>query len=773
VRRHESSESEPEKRPHPPSKDEEGASPAAERNVVTDVQHLQQSAGNQAVARWLTASRTPDAAGGADAGSVASTAATQVAGGSGSAGRLPEVLADGLGQSLGADVRDVRVHTDEASGQAASAIGARAFTSGQDVHFAPGAYDPASTEGRRLIAHEVAHTVQQRGRPAGVQGAGVGGDGARISRRGDPHEAEAERFADAFVAGGTAPVTAGSTSATPVVSRSPDFTPRFGGDAGVLKLSFLNANVKLNVSVKNARSAPRGTNLVWSWGATATDGVEKGDISPATGPNATFNAKAKKPTPARTRDEMAANLEVTEPGQTPVVHAVRPAMRVGVMEPAYEVEQKVVPGPQGGGSPASLKPGDVLEFRVTFDNVEKPKELGDAGHFRWNLTPGSGLFLDELGGVPVPDDKPFQARPHRWEGDTLVYSVYCHHAGSATYKLDFNVPGAPAVSREFPLKAETSLAFFLERCNAATDRHRALLATIDAYIQQGFMNYKAGFEAADAALKQYAERQRLTREILLGILFAGLGGAAGGAVGGYVKALSSSQKWFGQVASAATREALLGAVTDAPKDMVKYGVRLGRLLGGGGAGGRRAPTPDDATPDAHQGKQQGGQQGGGGPAQASLDVDPLNWYASIQKAKSQEEAKVATNLQLWKTSTIDAMAAGSTATIDFDPVNAVTESTKLGGKTVTELGNPPSAAEYEKTMWEAWIEKYAYTLELNVGCGQWGSHVEDNVGKEIKREMERVAKALQQKGIESSWLTNALTEARRIADEKARKSREL
>jgi len=70
---------------------------------------------------------------------------------------------------VGADLGGVRVHNDSAAGEAAEALNARAFTVGQDVFFARGQYDPHSTAGRHLIAHEVAHTVQQRGGSAGAQ----------------------------------------------------------------------------------------------------------------------------------------------------------------------------------------------------------------------------------------------------------------------------------------------------------------------------------------------------------------------------------------------------------------------------------------------------------------------------------------------------------------------------------------------------------------------------------------------------------------------------
>jgi hypothetical protein len=64
---------------------------------------------------------------------------------------------------FGTDLTGVRLHTDANAGNLASAIGARAFTSQQDIFFAHGQYQPESPTGQRLLAHELTHTVQQRG----------------------------------------------------------------------------------------------------------------------------------------------------------------------------------------------------------------------------------------------------------------------------------------------------------------------------------------------------------------------------------------------------------------------------------------------------------------------------------------------------------------------------------------------------------------------------------------------------------------------------------
>lgn len=75
-------------------------------------------------------------------------------------------------QKLGADLSSVRVHTSGESAAASDKLGARAFTTGTDVHFGAGEYAPGTKEGDRLIAHELTHAVQAQKSANPAQGFG-------------------------------------------------------------------------------------------------------------------------------------------------------------------------------------------------------------------------------------------------------------------------------------------------------------------------------------------------------------------------------------------------------------------------------------------------------------------------------------------------------------------------------------------------------------------------------------------------------------------------
>lgn len=65
--------------------------------------------------------------------------------------------------AFGRDFSSVRVHTDPLAARSVQAVGARAYTVGQDIAFGAGLHDPSSHEGKKLIAHELTHTIQQLG----------------------------------------------------------------------------------------------------------------------------------------------------------------------------------------------------------------------------------------------------------------------------------------------------------------------------------------------------------------------------------------------------------------------------------------------------------------------------------------------------------------------------------------------------------------------------------------------------------------------------------
>jgi hypothetical protein len=78
---------------------------------------------------------------------------------------LPQSEQEFFEPRFAADFSQVRVHADTQAAATARAVNARAFTLGRHIVFGNGAYQPTTSEGKKLLAHELAHVIQQSGEP--------------------------------------------------------------------------------------------------------------------------------------------------------------------------------------------------------------------------------------------------------------------------------------------------------------------------------------------------------------------------------------------------------------------------------------------------------------------------------------------------------------------------------------------------------------------------------------------------------------------------------
>lgn len=86
---------------------------------------------------------------------------------------LPESERAFFESRLGQELGDVRIHTDVRAAKQAEQLDARAFTLGQDIVFGAGQYAPHTDEGKRLLAHELTHIVQQESMASGKAGGAI------------------------------------------------------------------------------------------------------------------------------------------------------------------------------------------------------------------------------------------------------------------------------------------------------------------------------------------------------------------------------------------------------------------------------------------------------------------------------------------------------------------------------------------------------------------------------------------------------------------------
>lgn len=98
---------------------------------------------------------------------------------------------------FGQDFSGVRLHTDSRAAQSARAVNSLAYTVGRDVVFGEGQYAPGASSGKRLLAHELTHVIQQEwGQTSGTQNKSL-----EVSNPTNDFEREAERHAERTMSG--------------------------------------------------------------------------------------------------------------------------------------------------------------------------------------------------------------------------------------------------------------------------------------------------------------------------------------------------------------------------------------------------------------------------------------------------------------------------------------------------------------------------------------------------------------------------------------------
>jgi hypothetical protein len=158
-----------------------------ESEPAASVTALQNLVGNRAVQRLL-AQRSGDAPFELDKETEARINSQR-----GGGQTLDEGVRQNLEMTMGHDFSGVHIHNSPEADDLNKQLGAKAFTTGNDIFFRQGQYDPHSSAGQELIAHEATHVVQQS------QGVVSHGSGMTVNAPGDVFEQEADSVADQVV----------------------------------------------------------------------------------------------------------------------------------------------------------------------------------------------------------------------------------------------------------------------------------------------------------------------------------------------------------------------------------------------------------------------------------------------------------------------------------------------------------------------------------------------------------------------------------------------
>ena len=174
------------KRQRPPDKADAKEKAHPTGNIHEDgqtISALQNVVGNRAVQRLL-AQRSGD-----EPYSLDKDTESRINRQRGGGQALDEGVQKQMESSIGQDLSNVRVHTSPEADTLNRQVGAKAFTTGSDIFFRQGQYDPQSSSGQELLAHEMTHVVQQS------SGMVNNGSGMTVNAPGDVYEQEADSVA--------------------------------------------------------------------------------------------------------------------------------------------------------------------------------------------------------------------------------------------------------------------------------------------------------------------------------------------------------------------------------------------------------------------------------------------------------------------------------------------------------------------------------------------------------------------------------------------------
>jgi hypothetical protein len=202
----------------------------------------------------------------------------------GSGKPLGDAIRHRLERTFDADFSAVRVHTDSEAGRLSRALGANAFATGRDIFFDHGAYQPDNFRGKKLLAHELTHVVQQR--EAAPSKLILGEPGDRYEREADaistniaatPGQLTSADSLDASHGNARSDVT--SIRVTPVTSSSTSLVQRDNPNEDKKKAS-------KPASAKPATTTPAGAAPVKTWaGDFAAPTFEVGSVGDVYGAN--------------------------------------------------------------------------------------------------------------------------------------------------------------------------------------------------------------------------------------------------------------------------------------------------------------------------------------------------------------------------------------------------------------------------------------------------------------------------------------------------------
>lgn len=314
----------------------------------------------------------------------------------------------------------------------------------------------------------------------------------------------------------------------------------------------------------------------------------------------------------------------------------------------------------------------------------------------------------------------------------------------------YRVTAVVAAYKKRNLQAETAYRNYNNILSATLAEWKAVTATQELVLANELGNFKQAFDEFQRILGKARHDKRQMKELMLGVLFAGLGGAAGGLVGGALK---------GPLENFFTKQntAMIGLVTDLAKDPVKYTTRWGLAKVTKTTNNQNSDTPPSGL-DGKVFTSIADIQGIDDPitflSNARKEIARANLSVRAFEARARQEIR-----KMYK-------RYGPAYFIGRDVILKKQLDT-LKKSLASPFSNPTYRAtlmskirtkdQFVEKFWKTWIERYAYEVSIFSMRGVHVAHIKDNL-----RDWGKLYKKLVQKYGENTvagWIKGPYAEA--------------
>jgi Domain of unknown function (DUF4157) len=307
---------------------------------------------------------------------------------------------------FGEDFGHVRLHTNAVAAHSAKQVDALAYTVGRDIVFGSDQYKPQTKVGRRLLAHELTHTIQQ--------GHGVAFDKIGISDPGDATEREADAVANGLE-NPDVPLSPQPIGALRIARQQTPASPQ----AGAPPTPPVGPQGWLNCSTDAIKNLPDDLSAAVNWVTEAIDDLERKEL-----PNKTSNSLSRYLTtdsgdvkslilptlklmlfqlqlgPSNFRCRTQTQCDAETGVSNASAYAGNPIALCGSYFDEGKLDRVTILIHEAGHN-ANLG-GDIYEWRWPFPGLDKKTRLGNADSFaafvRGNKYPSVAIFEHPLGG---------------------------------------------------------------------------------------------------------------------------------------------------------------------------------------------------------------------------------------------------------------------------------------------------------------------------------------------------------------------------------------